>query len=1196
MRNLRQLSHEIHQVKHVAQCCYHEDKLLAASIADGFVKLYQVEPVKKQLATFDAPEIAPGVADSIVNIHHDIEQDSVSLILLGGDIVIVSLGAENSVEIIGTIDQNVLAAQWSPDGDVVAIITEGSVSLLTSTFESISETPIVDTDIKASAAQISVGWGRSETQFRGKHAPRDPTLPESIDEGTLSPDDDGRVNISWRGDGLYFCISTVSLNRRIIRVYSREGILESTSEPVNNHESVVSWKPTGAIICSVQKLPSARQCIFFEKNGLRHGEFTLRREERVIDLQWNCDSTVLAAVYTDGVDLYTSSNYHYSLKARLTGSDVKRIAWHTEQPFLLSIVCADEVLSTEWSWTIATSRPEMPFDYGLTAMIDGTSLGLTPLRLANVPPPMSFRTLHTDDVPRAVALEPRTNQILILLSRSVECYVWDLALKPAKSPASATRFPLVLETSEEPMQIQAYGQLIYILTSNSRLLVYTDGSLCRTIQCKKNTQLFSILSDDILMHCKDGSVWHHTNGTARQLCTLPEPCHTIEAHVIDGLPTLIGLAKSGKLYANTAVIATKITSFLSIDGILAATSTNFLKFAHIRGELSVPTDDVVDERSRQIDRGSLLVCSCPSSESIILQAPRGNLETVYPRLLVLNSIREALTSKDWALAWRKAKVHRIDTNIMYDHNPDLFLLNVRQFVEDLKTSTELDLFLSVLKAEDVSQAMYRNTLITEEVRQPRDNKVNAICERVLEVLTASFSETHMSSILTAHLSKDPADYSAALQLVSSQTGIEKEASITHVCFLADPHLLYNHALGQYDLPLALLFAQRSQKDPREYVPFLQGIQKMDKLRQKFTLNDYLNKSEQALSFLLQIESAWDESTAYIQRHKLWSIALQLLRHDRDRLHKLYALYAEALFAQQEYAEAGLTYELVANYTRAAEAFERAALWREALHATVMDKGDVLTCAARLAKLMEDQHKYSQAAIIHKDHLSDIDTAIDMHCRAFEFSQAILLSTTQSRLDNHLKPGLTQSFVSTSELLSEMQSQLKSQIPRLSLVRQKRAENPEGYLDGAMDDETPDNVSLAGTSTTTASIFTRYTGTTGMTNNSKRSSKARRRTERQRARGKQGTIWEEEYLVNSIRRLTERLEATRPDARALCIGLVRCEMREQATEIQRQFKALVTYLWSVLDDVFSGIQTLPLELQRSMGEKPELKELESLSLC
>lgn len=57
----------------------------------------------------------------------------------------------------------------------------------------------------------------------------------------------------------------------------------------------------------------------------------------------------------------------------------------------------------------------------------------------------------------------------------------------------------------------------------------------------------------------------------------------------------------------------------------------------------VAGDDVaafkMDWETRRVERGSILVSACPSEMSLVMQMPRGNLETVYPRALVLAVVR-----------------------------------------------------------------------------------------------------------------------------------------------------------------------------------------------------------------------------------------------------------------------------------------------------------------------------------------------------------------------------------------------------------------------------------------------------------------------------------------------------------------------------------------------------------------------------
>ena len=64
-------------------------------------------------------------------------------------------------------------------------------------------------------------------------------------------------SIVWRDDGQYFAVSYVSKIDRVrrIRVFNREGQLQSTSEPVQNLGDSLAWKPSaGPLIASSLKL------------------------------------------------------------------------------------------------------------------------------------------------------------------------------------------------------------------------------------------------------------------------------------------------------------------------------------------------------------------------------------------------------------------------------------------------------------------------------------------------------------------------------------------------------------------------------------------------------------------------------------------------------------------------------------------------------------------------------------------------------------------------------------------------------------------------------------------------------------------------------------------------------------------------------------------------------------------------------
>ena len=178
-------------------------------------------------------------------------------------------------------------------------------------------------------APVNVGWGEKSTQFHGsvgKSAAASAQSSSSTSSTTStathlksSPDDDGLPRLSWRGDGAFFCVSSLdpldaadSTYRRNLRIFSRVAALSSTSEATVGLEHSLSWQPTGAIIASTQKLVDSSRpdsepvhhVVFFEKNGLRRYDFALRedlgmkdgvrRNSKVRALDWNSDSTLLA--------------------------------------------------------------------------------------------------------------------------------------------------------------------------------------------------------------------------------------------------------------------------------------------------------------------------------------------------------------------------------------------------------------------------------------------------------------------------------------------------------------------------------------------------------------------------------------------------------------------------------------------------------------------------------------------------------------------------------------------------------------------------------------------------------------------------------------------------------------------------------------------------------------------------------------
>ncbi|CAG7991641.1 unnamed protein product [Penicillium salamii] len=1202
------------------------------------------------IASWDAPCPLPDLAcDRILSLHFFADSLTTCLVLEGGDIVVVReepLPNEDKIEIVGSVDVGITAAAWSPDEEMLVLTTRAQTFLyMTRDFENVADITISPKDLQSSQ-HVSVGWGKKETQFQGKRAKalRDPTVPEKIDQGILSSNDNGSTTISWRGDGAYVAVNSVEADsRRVIRVYSREGTLDSVSEPVDGLEGALSWRPSGSLIAGIQRIENRVDVVFFERNGLRHGEFSLRLTEAEmstwassIHLAWNVDSTVLAVKFLDRVQFWTTGNYHWYLKQDIpisivSGSSLPySFEWHQEKALRLIAGSSGSIMDAEYVFDITHGSTSIPDDVGATAVIDGKNLKLTPLRLAGVPPPMAHNELTLESNAIDVAFSKSGTRIAVLMNNRFSIYLWSLKSRPVPVPILESSYPLSDATESRPRQIA-------FLDENEVYVLKDDGPNSSHIE---RTHLETRVTDSVYQSADSeqlASIFAGIGHQALWLAHTPQPsrpvCYSsiepslegvsiapwaespnIDSHwaravsISDQERVLITMTRTGGLYANKRVLARNCTSFLVTPShLLFTTSQHLLKFVHLNHveEMEVPDDTPeTDERCRSIERGSKLVSVIPSIFAVVLQAPRGNIETIYPRALVLAGIRTFIDQKKYRSAFLACRSQMVDLNILHDYAPEQFMENVGLFIDQVKKIDYIDDFISRLSEDDVSQTLYKDTLkisqtVSAAVAQPdgqaaapvlklgkKESKINKICDAFLATLQPRI-DTNLQNLITAHVCKSPPDMEAGLALAAglrTQNPEQAEDAIEHMCFLTDAHRLYSHALGMYDLELTLLVAQQAQMDPREYLPFLRKLQQLPELRRQFEIDNHLTRFTKALNHLYAL-NAHDEIRAYVVKHVLYKEALELYKYQSEQQREVTELYADYLQDQSKYKDAAIAYESLELYESAYKCYNLAHKWRESLYCAMLaslPEQELADHIDALVNTLVDENKdYVSAATIYADHLQDYITAARLLCRGSKFADAARLLTLHGKRDmvaDIVDSGLAEAMGNMTDLLADCKSQLNAQVPRLRELRQLRAADPLAFYggdptggEGGVD--IPDNVSLAPTDASTLagrSMFTRYTGNTGKTGKtgmSRHTSKTRRREERKRARGKKGTVYEEEYLVNSIRRLMERVNSSIPEAETLVDALLRRGMRERAAAIEKALQEVLTMGADCRDEVF-----------------------------
>uniref|UniRef100_A0A8B9H1Y3 Elongator complex protein 1 n=1 Tax=Astyanax mexicanus TaxID=7994 RepID=A0A8B9H1Y3_ASTMX len=922
------------------------------------------------------PEDGQGV---VVGIQDLPDQESVCVATSRGDVVLYNLST-NQLECVGTVDSGLTAMSWSPDQEVVVFCTgQETIILMTKDFEPITEVDIHQNEF-GEGKFITVGWGKKETQFHGSEGKQ-----AAQKKAPAVPWDDRRPRITWRGDGQLFAVSAIcpQTGARKVRVWNRECVLQATSEAVNGLEQPLCWKPSGSLIASSQRHPNKHSVVFMEKNGLLHGDFTLPfAKEKVKELLWNSDSSVLAVWLEDmnpGEDgklqLWTVGNYHWYLKQSLHfGNDPLKapacLCWDPEKPLRLHLLTRAWASYTyDWGWCTDRSPGDDSQDNANVAVIDGDKVLVTTFRQCVVPPPMCSYELQ---LPAAVNMVTFHSQ-------------------PQRTNELAA------------------------LTADSRLHIYGRGSLVTV------------------------SEWKDSTGYT---VNFPLPCVHTALCTINGQVEVNIFALI--LYIFSFIyVASNVSSFVVYDEfLLLTTHAHTCRCLHLatmslkdlKAALSSEATQN-DESTRRVERGSRIVTVVPQDTRLILQMPRGNLETIHHRALVLAQLRKWLDDLKFRDAFECMRKLRINLNLIYDHNPKVFLENVETFLNQIDSINNVNLFLTELKEDDTTKTMYPNPASAacqsaSASGADGKKKVDTICDALRSAMETLDPLKFCLCILTSHVRKTTPELEIALQKVhelrvnppSEKNAVSAEEALKYLLFLVNVNELYEHSLGTYDFDLVLMVAEKSQKDPKEYLPFLNMLKTLEPNYQRYTIDKHLKRYKKALHHLSKCgEEHFTEVLNLVKDQRLYTEALQLYPAESQQYKMLSVAYAEHLVEQQQAEQAGLLLWRCGEMPRALQAFVSCTSWRHALAVAV----HIPLPPEQLAQLARDL---------------DCEEAISALIEGAAWEEALRLIYLYSRQDiaeTHLKPALLEAHSNQLTFLESQKTLFTRHKNRLVVVREQK---------------------------------------------------------------------------------------------------------------------------------------------------------------
>ncbi|KAH6913768.1 pol II transcription elongation factor [Coprinopsis sp. MPI-PUGE-AT-0042] len=1079
------------------------------------------------------------------------------VVMGGGDIVVVSIDDEGS-SVEGTFETGISAASWSPDDSLLAIVTgEKKLILMTSSFDVLSEGPLQPQEFGEDAP----------INFHGSLGKTAAQAPTNVKVGS-SPDEDNAPRISWRGDGTYFVVSSLAnadehgLRRRTLRFPDS-----------NTH---LAWKPSGSLIAATQRFGGFDGAGAGKEGKARYP--TLRWGYRIRELLWNSDSSILAiwaeTTLGDIVQLWTIGNYHWYLKHEIvvpTSSPsvpgrFTTVQWHPESPFHLILTTPGEILQRHYELETFVSPSQQPNDSGLVAVLDGPKVLLTPFRTQNVPPPMSSHQLHINisalangspyktKVPIHVAFS-RAGDGMALLWEDGYSQLWSLNTRlgpgpgkvmnpemiwegnlPSSSGAQWRQATLHQEEEAKSWSIGVVGTLRSAEVDSFATFGLEDAKVegSRVAPLSSRNCRIAGSAWPPYYETPEGKIFRHHENEEQLVAAFPQFCAHAQVVSLDHEDLPDPRLQRQLFYHRVRLCRVYLHS----------------SRVEIRTSSRAPQQEITEKWvDRKLERGSRIVVAVPSNMALVLQMPRGNLETINPRPLVMQVVKQDLDTS----SYRKAT--GIDFSEIVNHNEEAFLKGIPLFVDQIPEVDHLGVFL---------------TLIGRGTNSP---------ETVAKSLRGVDLKHNINAILTAHVVKSPPDYAAALnelhRLRETDPSVVEEA-VKYVIFLVDAERLFDIALGMYDFSLVLMIAQHAQKDPREYLPFLRELRSLDKYYQRFRIDDHLKRYESALKNLAEAgPERFPEAMQYIERHNLYEVALKIWR-GTDRYSAILELYGDWLYERKELAQAASAFLEANKPQKAMVAFERNLQWQElfdlALSSQTSDEG-LVEMAYRVAEDLSSKKRHAEAGRVLLDYAKDFKGAVSAFSTGNDFSEARRVTNFYKRpelLEEIIHPAALDSCAQISEDLNEMREQLRKQRNRIKELRIRKIEEPDAFY--GTEDVVMQNIDAMTDVSMAPTTFTRYTvaPSTAASRTTKKSSRSKRKAERKVSSGRKGTVDEEEYILKSLVKLTGRFTSSRDDARRLLPHLYQFteEHREQGRDLQLDVNSFETELKEALEEVWT----------------------------
>lgn len=698
------------------------------------------------------------------------------------------------------------------------------------------------------------------------------------------------------------------------------------------------------------------------------------------------------------------------------------------------------------------------------------------------------------------------------------------------------------------------------------------------------------------------------------------------------------------LYLNTQKIADDVTSFLVYNDFLLYTVSTQIPYDHLFTQKmkhiktknhakpqNHKSSTKTDWRVRNIEKGASLVCT--GHDKVILQMPRGNLEGIYSRIFLLKTVHQLVEQGLYRPAFETLRKHKISLSLLVDLNPEGFAEFVKsgRVLSELKSSQ-----LNLLVVEFANQYPKELGFLfePEDLKKKQEeservwgqSKVNRLCALLLEQLQTKgfdyvknemvvFSKTEPPSLVQGlrrakqlkekeeknqesvldHLQSQRAQaphlsrkqYNEEGQLTGSgDNGLNSKRLqnykdvLKYFCWLVDAEELFRESLLIFDLELAVMVAEFTQKDPKDYLPYIEALKRMDDpLRRKVRICRDLNQDARALEQIRESFAKKKEeiSEVYrdlvleiVQEAGLHSEGLRVFGNDQSLDRRIRESLGRRMLKSKDQKGAADVFLSCGKFADALKCFENILDWRGCVSLIKRMESDISVDElekkqrAFLEKMkpkFEKLKAYKELAevkhFLGKSEMQIAETLLQG--QMFKEVKSKLTEhelpnnrTNQEELESFKRELLLQTSVKKNEHIESLEN-LEKWRRRLKQVKKSKRERLEMVKQGLIPEDLGESEHMSAFSqTTTQSASSAFSILTGIgTGNKRRGKKPKNLTRR---KVKEGSVYEEEWLAQSINGMLLTPDEDKKVGHLLSL-LVRFQEIEEAREVLRVYRRI-----------------------------------------